>query len=68
MCFSTKEKICLGIVIDIAFCNCIAYPYLHNKRAIIIYISHKEGTRLYMGNFYDISHFDSPLTPWHGMQ
>ena len=34
----------------------------------IIYFSHNEGTRLYMGNFYGIKHFDGPLTLWQGMQ
>ena len=28
----------------------------------IIYFSHNESTRLYMGNFYGIKHFDGPLT------
>ena len=67
---STKEQIYLGIVIDtlsLAFCNCIAHHDLQNKRAIIIYISHNEGTRLDMGNFYCIIHFDGPLTLWYDM-
>ena len=36
---------------NLEFCKCIADHDLLNKRAIMIYISHNEDTRLYMGIF-----------------